>query len=104
MDMEPEMITTDGNNAVASVAYRTSEVIAIYPITPQPWQNTRQPGRARDIPPWGDVPKIVEMQSEGRRHRHRTRRPADRGAGDLVHLVAGAAADDPQPLQVGGSG
>lgn len=34
LDMEPEMITTDGNNAVASVAYRTSEVIAIYPITP----------------------------------------------------------------------
>lgn len=28
------MITTDGNNAVASVAYRTNEVIAIYPITP----------------------------------------------------------------------
>lgn len=28
------MITTDGNNAVASVAFRASEVIAIYPITP----------------------------------------------------------------------
>ncbi len=28
------MITIDGNGAVASVAFRTSEVIAIYPITP----------------------------------------------------------------------
>lgn len=28
------MVTADGNNAVASVAYRVSEVIAIYPITP----------------------------------------------------------------------
>jgi pyruvate-ferredoxin/flavodoxin oxidoreductase len=27
-------VTIDGNEAVASVAYRTSEVIAIYPITP----------------------------------------------------------------------
>lgn len=29
------MITIDGNGAVASVAFRTSEVIAIYPR----WQN-----------------------------------------------------------------
>src|ERR1051325_9905151 len=28
------MKTIDGNTAAASVAYRTSEVIAIYPITP----------------------------------------------------------------------
>ena len=28
------MMTTDANEAVASVAYRASEVIAIYPITP----------------------------------------------------------------------
>ena len=29
-----QMITVDGNEAVASVAHRLSEVIAIYPITP----------------------------------------------------------------------
>lgn len=29
------MITIDGNGAVASVAFRTSEVIAIYPYYPQ---------------------------------------------------------------------
>ena len=28
------LITIDGNEAAASVAYRVSEVIAIYPITP----------------------------------------------------------------------
>jgi pyruvate-ferredoxin/flavodoxin oxidoreductase len=29
-----EVSMLDGNEAVASVAYRTNEVIAIYPITP----------------------------------------------------------------------
>lgn len=61
------MITIDGNGAVASVAFRTSEVIAIYPITPSStmaeladsWSGE---GR-RNI--WGDVPRVVEMQSEG---------------------------------------
>jgi pyruvate-ferredoxin/flavodoxin oxidoreductase len=60
------MITTDGNSAVASVAYRASEVIAIYPITPSStmaelagaWSGE---GR-KNI--WGDVPNVVEMQSE----------------------------------------
>ena len=31
---ERRILTIDGNEAVASVAYRTNEVIAIYPITP----------------------------------------------------------------------
>ncbi len=39
------MITIDGNGAVASVTFRISEVIAIYPITPVPrWQNRLMPG------------------------------------------------------------
>ena len=29
-----QMVTVDGNEAAASVAYRLSDVIAIYPITP----------------------------------------------------------------------
>ena len=33
MSQRPSLIT-DGNEAVASVAHRTNEVIAIYPITP----------------------------------------------------------------------
>ena len=32
--MKREMITIDANEAVASVAYRLAEVVAIYPITP----------------------------------------------------------------------
>jgi pyruvate-ferredoxin/flavodoxin oxidoreductase len=32
--MAGKLVTLDGNTAVADVAYRLSEVIAIYPITP----------------------------------------------------------------------
>ncbi len=57
----------DGNEAAASVAYRTNEVIAIYPITPaspmgelaDAWAAARRPNV------WGAVPEVVEMQSEG---------------------------------------
>src|SRR5215467_4823652 len=59
--------TIDGNEAVAHVAYRTSEVIAIYPITPSSpigeaadaWSSAGKPNI------WGTVPAVVEMQSEG---------------------------------------
>ena len=30
----PQYVTIDGNEAAASVAFRTNEVCAIYPITP----------------------------------------------------------------------
>ncbi|AKZ65959.1 pyruvate:ferredoxin (flavodoxin) oxidoreductase [Candidatus Palibaumannia cicadellinicola] len=60
------MITTDGNNAVASVAYRINEVIAIYPITPSSTMaeqvNTWYELGKKNI--WGDIPRVVEMQSE----------------------------------------
>ncbi len=57
----------DGNDAVAEIAYAASDVIAIYPITPSSpmgeradeWAAARRPNR------WGQVPRIVEMQSEG---------------------------------------
>src|ERR1700690_956534 len=63
---EPKVIL-DGNEAVASVAYRLNEVIAIYPITPSSpmgeWADQwREEGR-KNI--WGVVPTVVEMQSEG---------------------------------------
>jgi pyruvate-ferredoxin/flavodoxin oxidoreductase len=65
--VEGTLATIDANEAVASVAYRLSEVIAIYPITPaspmgehaEEWSVTERPNR------WGTVPDIVEMQSEG---------------------------------------
>jgi pyruvate-ferredoxin/flavodoxin oxidoreductase len=56
----------DGNEAVASVAYRLNEVIAIYPITPASpmgeWADQwRHEGRQNIL---GAVPTVFEMQSE----------------------------------------
>jgi pyruvate-ferredoxin/flavodoxin oxidoreductase len=61
------MITVDGNEAVASVAYRLSEVIAIYPITPSsPMGESSDEWSAYSRPNvWGTVPDVIEMQSEG---------------------------------------
>ena len=60
------MITIDGNGAVASVAFRTSEVIAIYPITPSSGMAEQAGAWSEDglTNIWGDVPRVVEMQSE----------------------------------------
>ncbi len=58
--------TLDGNEAVASVAYRLNEVIAIYPITPATpmgeWADSWSSEGRPNI--WGTVPLVVEMQSE----------------------------------------
>src|SRR5512136_143845 len=62
-----KMVTMDGNEAVASVAHRTNEVIAIYPITPSSnmgeWADEWSAFGKKNI--WGLVPTVVEMQSEG---------------------------------------
>lgn len=59
--------TLDGNEAVAYVAYRLNEVIAIYPITPSSpmaeWADAWTSENKPNI--WGTVPSVVEMQSEG---------------------------------------
>ncbi|MDZ4674425.1 MAG: hypothetical protein SGI84_08220, partial [Gemmatimonadota bacterium] len=60
-------ITMDGNEAVASVAHRSNEVIAIYPITPSSGMGEladawSAEGRTNI---WGSIPEVVEMQSEG---------------------------------------
>jgi len=76
-----QMITMDGNEAVASVAHRLSEVIAIYPITPSSnmgeWADEWSAKGKKNI--WGTIPSVSEMQSEG-------------GAAGAVHgaLQAGA--------------
>jgi pyruvate-ferredoxin/flavodoxin oxidoreductase len=65
--MERTWITVEGNEAVATIAYALSEVIAIYPITPSTpmgeladaWSAA---GRGNL---WGTVPLVIEMQSEG---------------------------------------
>ena len=65
--MKREIITIDGNEAVAYVAYRLNEVIAIYPITPSSGMGELSDAwSAANIPNiWGTVPLVVEMQSEG---------------------------------------
>jgi pyruvate-ferredoxin/flavodoxin oxidoreductase len=59
--------TMDGNEAVAYVAYRLNEVIAIYPITPSSnmgeWADQWSSEGVPNI--WGTVPHVIEMQSEG---------------------------------------
>jgi pyruvate-ferredoxin/flavodoxin oxidoreductase len=62
-----EFITCDGNEAVASVAYRLNELIAIYPITPSSAmaETCDEWAAAGKLNLWGEVPRVVEMQSEG---------------------------------------
>ena len=65
--MPRNMVMIDGNEAVAYVAHKVNEVIAIYPITPSSsmgehadaWSAAGQ----KNI--WGTVPTVIEMQSEG---------------------------------------
>ncbi|MCA9968009.1 MAG: hypothetical protein KC423_27375, partial [Anaerolineales bacterium] len=79
--MPKQIMTIDANEAVARVAHKVNEVIAIYPITPASpigeWADQWSAEGQRNI--WGDVPQVVEMQSEG-------------GAAGAVHgsLQAGA--------------
>ena len=67
MSANPKLVAVDGNAAVASVAYRLSEVVAIYPITPaSPMGELADEWAARGDPNlWGDTPSVIEMQSEG---------------------------------------
>jgi pyruvate-ferredoxin/flavodoxin oxidoreductase len=60
-------MTVDGNEAAASVAYRVSETIAIYPITPSsPMAELCDEWAAQHRPNlWGGIPEVAEMQSEG---------------------------------------
>ena len=77
------MQTLDGSQAVASVAYRLSEVIAIFPITPSSNMGEHSDEWAAQgaLNLWGTVPQVSEMQSEG-------------GAAGAVHgaIQAGALA------------
>ena len=65
--MNEKQVTIDGNEAAAYVAYKTNEVIAIYPITPSSpmgefsdsWATVNEPNI------WGVTPIVREMQSEG---------------------------------------
>src|SRR6201987_381594 len=65
--MKRKFKTMDANEAVANVAYRASEVIAIYPITPSsPMGEWADQWASESVPnAWGSVPYVIEMQSEG---------------------------------------
>jgi len=65
--MKRKFKTMDGNEAVAHVAYRVSEVIAIYPITPSsPMGEWADEWASQAVPnAWGSIPHVIEMQSEG---------------------------------------
>ncbi|MEJ2486683.1 MAG: pyruvate:ferredoxin (flavodoxin) oxidoreductase [Anaerolineales bacterium] len=65
--MSRSVVTLDGNQAVASIAYKLNEVIAIYPITPSsPMGEWADQWSAEGKPNlWGTVPLVAEMQSEG---------------------------------------
>jgi pyruvate-ferredoxin/flavodoxin oxidoreductase len=64
--MEPTWDCVDGNEAVARVAYRLTEVAAIYPITPASAMGESADAWSAQGKEnlWGVVPEVVEMQSE----------------------------------------
>jgi len=65
--MTRKIKTLDGTEAVASVAHKINEVIAIYPITPSSGMGELADAySAQDQTNiWGTVPLVVEMQAEG---------------------------------------
>ncbi|MDR1012296.1 MAG: pyruvate:ferredoxin (flavodoxin) oxidoreductase [Coxiellaceae bacterium] len=65
--MKIKMAIMDGNEAVAYIAYRVTEINAIYPITPSTpmgeFADQWASNGIRNI--WNIVPQVIEMQSEG---------------------------------------
>ncbi len=60
-------VTIDGNEAAAHIAYKTNEVIAIYPITPSSamGESADEWAAKKHKNIWGMTPLVREMQSEG---------------------------------------
>ena len=94
-------VTTDGNEAAARVAYRLSDVIAIYPITPaSPMGELADGWSGAGVPNlWGCVPRVVEMQSEGGAAGVLHGAVTTAGLRDDLHGLPGAAAYAPQHVQ-----
>ena len=65
--MSRKMVTIDGNQACTHVAYATSEIITIYPITPSSPMAAEADAKAAGLEKniWGSVPSVTQMQSEG---------------------------------------
>ncbi|CAG0907587.1 unnamed protein product, partial [Cyprideis torosa] len=64
--MSRKMVTIDGNQACTHVAYATSEIITIYPITPSSPMaaeaDTKAASMQKNI--YGSIPIVNQMQSE----------------------------------------
>ena len=86
--MAGSVAVIDGTEAIAHVAHKVNEVIAIYPITPSSpiAEHADAWSAAGKKNLWGSVPMVVEMQSEA-------------GAAAAVHgaLQAGLALAAPSP-------
>ena len=65
--MSKDIRMIDGNEAVALIAHKTNEVIAIYPITPSSPMGEHADAWTADgrTNIWGTVPDVIEMQAEG---------------------------------------
>ncbi|MFA5260228.1 MAG: pyruvate:ferredoxin (flavodoxin) oxidoreductase, partial [Candidatus Omnitrophota bacterium] len=65
--MKRVQVTIDGNEAAAYSAFKVSEVIAIYPITPSSpmGESSDEWAAAGKKNIWGTTPSVQEMQSEG---------------------------------------
>ena len=63
---KPIFTVMDGNEAAVHIAYKTSEVCAIYPITPSSTMGEFAEEWSSDnkVNIYGEIPKIIEMQSE----------------------------------------
>ncbi|VTM13197.1 pyruvate:ferredoxin (flavodoxin) oxidoreductase [Raoultella terrigena] len=99
--MSGKMKTMDGNAAAAWISYAFTDVAAIYPITPST-------PMAENVDEWaaqgkknlfGQPVRLMEMQSEAGAAGAVHGALQGRGAHHHLYRVAGAAADDPQPLQ-----
>ncbi len=99
--MKRQMVMTDANEATAYVAYRLSEVIAIYPITPSsPMGEYADQWMAERVPNlWGTIPSVNEMQSEGGAKRSCARSIAGWRTYNHLHSLTGVVTDDPQHVQ-----
>ena len=73
--MSRKMVTIDGNQACTHVAYATSEVITIYPITPSSPMAAEADAKAtaRQENIWGSVPVGHPDAVRGRRRRRPAR-------------------------------
>ena len=65
-------ILVDGNTAASNIAFKFSQVIPVYPITPSTpmAENSSAMSAANKVNIWGETVTMQEMQSEAVSARH----------------------------------